>query len=150
MICTKSYLKRLHSRYQISNNTIPNNSMSESFIVIVPTTQKRYVFEKHIVFECSKQLKFMFFKKATKFCEIFPFTFQYIQSKVRGRFRKIFWPSLNVWSLITKETNFGLQVIVLLKIVYQYIWSIMSIFEAIWFSGTSSCRPLFKWNCYLF
>ena len=72
MICTKSYLTRLHSRYQISNNTIPYNSMSESFIVIVPNT------EKHITFECSKQL-------------------------------------------ITKETNLGLQVIVLFKIVYQYI-----------------------------
>ena len=91
MICTKSYLKRLHSRYQISNNTIPNNSMSESFIVIVPTTQKRYVFEKHIVFECSKQLKFMFSKKATKFCEIFPLLLTTVHSvKSKGKISQKF------------------------------------------------------------
>ena len=43
------------------------------------------------------KLKFMFSEKATKFCEIFPFFCRmYCQSKVRGRFRKILWPSHNI------------------------------------------------------
>ena len=45
-------------------------------------------------------LKFIHSEKATKFVKFSPyFWLQYIQSKVRWRFRKIFWPSQNIWTL---------------------------------------------------
>ena len=48
-------------------------------------------------------------EKATKFGEIFPllnFDYsKYLQSKVRGRFLKILWPSQNIWTLNTKAAN---------------------------------------------
>ena len=43
-------------------------------------------------------LKFIYSEKATKFCELTYFWLQYIRSKVRGRFRKILWPSQNIWT----------------------------------------------------
>ena len=43
------------------------------------------------------QVKFIYSEKATKFCEIFLLLLTYVlQSKVRGRFRKILWPSQNI------------------------------------------------------
>ena len=40
------------------------------------------------------------FWEGTKFCEIFPLLLTTVhQSKVRGRFRKILWPSQNIWTL---------------------------------------------------
>ena len=65
----------------------------------------------------SQILKFIHSEKATKFCEIFPLllTTQYIQSKVRGRFRKILWPSQNIWTL-------G-------KICMYYVWVNLSVKE---------------------
>ena len=51
----------------------------------------------------ASQLKFVYFEKATKLFEIFAlllFTVsKYIQTKVRWRFRKILWPSQNIWTL---------------------------------------------------
>ena len=46
----------------------------------------------------SLYLKFIYSEKATQFCEILcPML---CQSKVRWRFRKILWPSQNIWTLI--------------------------------------------------
>ena len=57
-------------------------------------------------------VKFIYFEKATKFCEIFPFLLTavhtYIQSKVRGRFRKILWPSQNIRTLCCYKTDYYL------------------------------------------
>ena len=54
-------------------------------------------------------LKFINSEKATKFCEIFllllTIWLQYIQSKVRGTFRKILWPSQNIWTLSENVNN---------------------------------------------
>ena len=35
------------------------------------------------------------------------FWLHYIQSKVRGRFRKVLWPSQNIWTLIWRKTLTG-------------------------------------------
>ena len=55
-----------------------------------------------IIYFCF-MIQFIYSEKATKFCEIFPLLFFdysiYMQSKERGRFRKILWPSQNVWTL---------------------------------------------------
>ena len=46
-------------------------------------------------------LKFIYFEKATKFWEIFPLVLTTVHTvKVKGRFRKILWPSQNLWTLI--------------------------------------------------
>ena len=66
-------------------------------------------------FESSKYLprilKFIYSEKATKFCEIFTLFLtgtKYIcMTKVRWRFRKIFWPSKNIWTLITITSAAG-------------------------------------------
>ena len=79
-------------------------------------------------------LRFIYSEKATKFCEIFPLLLtavtsvtqkswpsavvyhycawsaflrnrRYIQSKVRGRFRKILWLSQNIWTLKNKMNS---------------------------------------------
>ena len=55
-----------------------------------------------IFFLCESLVKFIYSEKATKFFRNLPLTFiglQYIRSKVRGRFRKILWPSQNIWTL---------------------------------------------------
>ena len=42
----------------------------------------------------------IFWESHKNFAKSFPnFWLQYIQSKVRGRFRKILWPSQNIWTL---------------------------------------------------
>ena len=47
-------------------------------------------------------IKFIYSEKATKFCEIFTLLLSYVVPvKVRWRFRKILWPSQNIWTLIT-------------------------------------------------
>ena len=47
---------------------------------------------------------FFLFLKATKFCEIFTLLLSYVsstyQSKISWRFRKILWPSQNIWTLL--------------------------------------------------
>mgnify|MGYP006863931207 CR=1 FL=1 len=45
-------------------------------------------------------LKFVYWEKGTNFAKSSPyFCLQYIQTKVRGRFHKILWPSQNIWTL---------------------------------------------------
>ena len=45
----------------------------------------------------SRYLKFIYSEKAIKFCVIFPLLLTVCKkSKVRGRFRKILWPSHNI------------------------------------------------------
>ena len=54
--------------------------------------------KKAQTFYCS--LKFIYSEKATKFCEIFLLLWLCVlQWKLRGRFRKILWPSQNIWTL---------------------------------------------------
>ena len=52
-------------------------------------------------------------RRPQKFAKSSPyFWLQYIQSKVRGRFRKILWPSQNIWTLTVKYlVCFFLQII---------------------------------------
>ena len=51
-------------------------------------------------------LTFIYSEKATKFWEIFPLLLTTkLQSKVRGRFRKILWPSQDIWTLGIKVSN---------------------------------------------
>ena len=46
-------------------------------------------------------LKFIYSEKATKFCEISTVDLSYIlQSNLWWRFRKIMWPSQNIWTLL--------------------------------------------------
>ena len=52
-----------------------------------------------LVVEVLLMIKFIYSEKATKFCEITTLL-QYIQTKVRWRFRKILWPSQNIRTLI--------------------------------------------------
>ena len=60
-------------------------------------------------------LKFIYSEKATKFCEIFTilltsptFDWHYNRTKVRWRFRKILWPSHNIWTLYKGECKIGI------------------------------------------
>ena len=46
----------------------------------------------------------MYSEKATKFCEIFPLLLTAVHTaKLRGRFRKIWWPSQNILTLKTND-----------------------------------------------
>ena len=48
-------------------------------------------------------VKFIYSEKTKNFAKFSPyFWLQYTQSKVRGRFRKILWPSQNIWTLTFK------------------------------------------------
>ena len=51
--------------------------------------------------QCSSILKFIYSEKATKFCKISTLLLSYVVpvKKVRWRFRKILWPSQNIWTL---------------------------------------------------
>ena len=63
-------------------------------------------------------LKFVYSEKATKFC------LQYIQTKVKWRFRKILWPSQNIWTLIADfffQSSGGNQIS--LHIMFKNIWN---------------------------
>ena len=46
-------------------------------------------------------IKFKYFEKATKFCEISTIWLYYIRSNLRRRFDKILWTSQNIWTLPT-------------------------------------------------
>ena len=49
------------------------------------------------------EIKFIYPEEATKSYKIFPLLWTVCTwSKVRGRFRKILWPSQNIWSLLNK------------------------------------------------
>ena len=56
-------------------------------------------------FSLKSYLNFLYSEKGTKFCEIYTLllstvcSMQYIETKVRWRFRKILWPSQNTWPL---------------------------------------------------
>ena len=54
-------------------------------------------------------LKFIYSEKATRFCEIFPLllTECVLQSKVRGKFWKIWWSSQNIWTVCTAVKRKG-------------------------------------------
>ena len=54
-------------------------------------------------------IKFIYSKKPKNFAKSSPyFWLQYIQSKVRGRFRKILWPSQNIWTLkVSRNAQFN-------------------------------------------
>ena len=67
-------------------------------------------------------------EKGTKFCEIFPLllTTVHTQSRVRGRFRKMLWPSQNIWTLPWVSTNFW--------------WSLMMKFMSV------SCHQMMKFS----
>ena len=52
-------------------------------------------------------LNFIYSEKATKFCEISTLLLTgTTKTKVRGRFRKILWPSQNIWSLTKRLQMF--------------------------------------------
>ena len=56
-------------------------------------------------------IKFIYSEKATTFCKMFTlFCPMYCQSKIRGRFRKILWPSQNIMTvffyLFSKVSHF--------------------------------------------
>ena len=49
-----------------------------------------------------RTLKFIYSEKATKFCEISTLLLSYVVPvKSKVRFRKILWPSQNIWTLIS-------------------------------------------------
>ena len=49
-----------------------------------------------------RTVKFIYSEKGKIFAKSSPyFWLQYIQSKVKGRIRKILWPSQNIWTLLT-------------------------------------------------
>ena len=58
-----------------------------------------------------QRLKLIYSEKATNFSKSSPyFWLQYIQSKVRWRFRKILWPSQNIWTLANdSQPEFGFR-----------------------------------------
>ena len=62
-------------------------------------------------------LKFIYSEKARKFCEIFTLHLMYCQSKVRWRFRKILWPSQNIWPLLS--INLQYQQLSIIKYIFQ-------------------------------
>ena len=68
-------------------------------------------------------VKFIYSEKATKFCEIsYLLLLQYTQSKVRWRFRKILWPSQNMWTFMTVWW-YGIPDLSLYKkYVWKYVW----------------------------
>ena len=59
-------------------------------------------------FSLKSYLNFLYSEKGTKFCEIYTLllstvcSMQYIETKVRWRFRKILWPSQNIRTLKAK------------------------------------------------
>ena len=49
-------------------------------------------------------IKFIYSEKATKLCEISTLLWLAMhRAKIRWRFRKIFWPSQNIWTLLRKK-----------------------------------------------
>ena len=66
-------------------------SITSNFIgslLVLPKNQTTYI-------------KFIYSEKATKFCEIFTLLLtstNFVLTKVRWRFRKILWPSQNIWT----------------------------------------------------
>ena len=91
-------------------------------------------------------LKFIYSEKATKFCEIFPLLLTVLQSKVRGRFRKILWPSQIIWTL--NRQILGAHI----KIVFK-IWNFCLQFLSNWaitmanFIFDSVVVHLLTWSC---
>ena len=72
-------------------------------------------------------LKFIYSAKSSSY-----FWLQYIQSKVRGRFRKILWPSQNMWTLTNP-----------LKSYYVIIFSFSS-FRLCQLFGCKTCTALIQ------
>ena len=52
-------------------------------------------------------VKFIYSKKATKFCEIFTLLLTTVHTVKRWRFRKILWPSQRIWTLTRFQNCFG-------------------------------------------
>ena len=71
----------------------PNHNGSSAFLKLCTFLIFNFTSYIQISFRRLKILTIL----ATKFCEIS--TLQYIQTKVRWRFRKILWPSQNIWTL---------------------------------------------------
>ena len=70
-------------------------------------------------------LKLIYSEKATKFCEIFPLLLTACTSKGRGRFRKILWPSQNIWTLFL--TSIGSPCSRMVSIKRWILWKQISI-----------------------
>ena len=74
-----------------------------------------------------EKVKLIYSEKATKFCEIFILLLtvcMYCSQKVRWRFRKILWPSQNIWTFVAylkvlSTFNYYRRSLVL----WQGIWS---------------------------
>ena len=89
-ICPK---KRLHwaSKFRACNQTVVNGNADFYSMTIEYFPDKPFFFsnQKYIT------IKFMYSEKTSKFCEIFTLLLTTQSKKVRGRFRKILWPSQN-------------------------------------------------------
>ena len=76
-------------------------------------------------------LKFIYSEKSTNFCEIFPLLLTVCTVVKRGRFRKILWPSQNIWilylNLPQEVRSFGIATITGIFLPYCRLW--LNIFQ---------------------
>ena len=83
-----------------------------------------FTIKRRLTVELLWTLKFIYSKKATKFCKIFT---SLLQSKVRWRFHKILWSSQNIWTLKYLNSKFGFWEIIWIVFCMEKLKIIMGI-----------------------